>query len=320
MSTPLSGTHFGLSAGDYHATIASVGASLRTLEFHGRDLVVPFDADEVRPAFRGATLAPWPNRVVDGRYAFAGDVVVGASTGIPLADDSPAFRAPFEARGMDVARVFYCGESVLLPAYRGHGLGHGFFDQREAHARALGRFDWTAFCAVDRDPDDPRLPAGYRPNDAFWHGRGYLRQPGMAMRLRCQVAAQRCHHAAHHLRRIAFMGPLQRPALRRRLQLEVAWPPKEQARPRVLRHQLEGIGRARRRVGGDAVDAGPRCAIMFDVDMQGAACPARLRGIGAVLEALPLQLHRRKPQRRRAPDESPASDRHAHVAVIGERS
>jgi len=33
---------------------------------------VPFDADEVRPWYRGATLAPWPNRVVDGRYTFAG--------------------------------------------------------------------------------------------------------------------------------------------------------------------------------------------------------------------------------------------------------
>ncbi|WP_020075713.1 aldose 1-epimerase family protein [Cryocola sp. 340MFSha3.1] len=72
MSTPISGTHFGLTAGDYHATIASVGATLRTLQFDGRDLVVPFEADEVRPAFRGATLAPWPNRVVDGRYTFDG--------------------------------------------------------------------------------------------------------------------------------------------------------------------------------------------------------------------------------------------------------
>lgn len=72
MTTPLSGTHFGLSAGDYHATIASVGATLRTLEYRGRPLVVPFDADEVRPAYRGAILAPWPNRVVDGRYTFAG--------------------------------------------------------------------------------------------------------------------------------------------------------------------------------------------------------------------------------------------------------
>jgi aldose 1-epimerase len=34
--------------------------------------VVPFEADAIRPAYRGAILVPWPNRVVDGRYAFDG--------------------------------------------------------------------------------------------------------------------------------------------------------------------------------------------------------------------------------------------------------
>jgi GNAT superfamily N-acetyltransferase len=116
--------------------------------------------------------------------AFSGDEIVGASTGLPLADDSAEFRAPFEQRGLDVGRVFYFGESVLLPAWRGRGLGHAFFDHREAHARALGRFDTTAFCAVDRDPDDPRRPPAHRGNEAFWTGRGYARQPGMTMRLR----------------------------------------------------------------------------------------------------------------------------------------
>ncbi|TBN57542.1 galactose mutarotase [Glaciihabitans arcticus] len=72
MTSPLSGTQHELVSGAYTATIASVGASLRALRHSGRDLVVPFDADEVRPAFRGATLAPWPNRVVDGRYTFGG--------------------------------------------------------------------------------------------------------------------------------------------------------------------------------------------------------------------------------------------------------
>lgn len=115
--------------------------------------------------------------------AFDGDRIVGASTGLPLADDSAEFRAPFDAAGIDAARVFYFGESVLLPAYRGRGVGHAFFDHREAHARVLGRFDLTAFCAVDRDPADPRRPAGHRDNDAFWTKRGYTRQPGMTMRL-----------------------------------------------------------------------------------------------------------------------------------------
>ncbi len=49
-----------------------MGASLRQLTHAGRDLVIPFAADEVRPAFRGVTLAPWPNRIVDGHYTFRG--------------------------------------------------------------------------------------------------------------------------------------------------------------------------------------------------------------------------------------------------------
>jgi aldose 1-epimerase len=69
---PASGVQHALRAGDYEAVIASVGATLRSLTYQGRDLVVPFEADEVRPAHRGATLAPWPNRVVDGTYSFGG--------------------------------------------------------------------------------------------------------------------------------------------------------------------------------------------------------------------------------------------------------
>ncbi|MAP64460.1 MAG: galactose mutarotase [Microbacterium sp.] len=70
--TPVSGIQHSLRAGDYEAVITSIGATLRAFTHAGRDLVVPFTADEVRPAYRGATLAPWPNRVVDGVYSFGG--------------------------------------------------------------------------------------------------------------------------------------------------------------------------------------------------------------------------------------------------------
>lgn len=128
-----------------------------------------------------AVYAQAPDSVVV--LARDGDAVVGASTGLPLAREAAAFQAPFQARGIDPARVFYCGESVLLPGYRGRGIGHAFFDAREAHARALGGFRWTAFAVVDRAHDDPRRPAGHRGNEAFWSKRGYLRQADMRLRL-----------------------------------------------------------------------------------------------------------------------------------------
>lgn len=70
--TSISGSQYRIRYGEYEAQIASVGASLRMLRHTGRDLVVPFSADEVRPASRGVTLAPWPNRVVDGVYSVDG--------------------------------------------------------------------------------------------------------------------------------------------------------------------------------------------------------------------------------------------------------
>ena len=112
-----------------------------------------------------------------------GDRVIGAATAGPLMQHVPEFAGRFLAHGHDPGRVFYCGESVLLPPYRGRGLGHAFFDHREAHARtcksATGAFTHTAFCGVVRPPAHPARPADYRPLDVFWSKRGYRRIDGL---------------------------------------------------------------------------------------------------------------------------------------------
>lgn len=107
-----------------------------------------------------------------------GDAVVGASTAIPLAQETAQVRAPFETSELGVSDVLYLGESVLLPEYRGRGLGHAFFDGREAHARRLG-LGVTAFCAVQRPENHPARPANYRPLNAFWAARGYVERPDL---------------------------------------------------------------------------------------------------------------------------------------------
>ncbi|ETD87874.1 GNAT family N-acetyltransferase [Rhodobacter capsulatus] len=122
-----------------------------------------------------------PGAVVVG--AFDGPRLVGAATGTPLEDHAEDFAAPFALTGLPLETVFYCAESVLLPDYRGQGLGHAFFDAREAHARALGR-RFSAFCAVIRPADHPRRPAAYRPLDAFWRKRGYAPLPGVIAHFR----------------------------------------------------------------------------------------------------------------------------------------
>lgn len=67
-----SGADYELRAGDYEAVVTEVGARLRALTYRGRPLIVPFEAGELAPFSRGAVLAPWPNRIGDGRYRFGG--------------------------------------------------------------------------------------------------------------------------------------------------------------------------------------------------------------------------------------------------------
>lgn len=118
--------------------------------------------------------------------ALDGDRIVGASTGVPMADASDVFKAPFIAAGIDPARVFYFGESVLLSSYRGRGLGVRFFEEREAYAQRLGRFDWCAFCAVERPKDHALRPADYVPLDDFWGKRGYTQRADLKTMLSWQ--------------------------------------------------------------------------------------------------------------------------------------
>ena len=108
---PVSGAQYALTHGDYRATIASVGASLRELSFAGRGLVVPFDADELRPSYRGATLAPWPNRITDGSYSFAGE-----SFQLPLTEPGRGHALHGLASWLDFALVDQTTDAVTLSA------------------------------------------------------------------------------------------------------------------------------------------------------------------------------------------------------------
>ncbi|SON56972.1 hypothetical protein HDIA_3431 [Hartmannibacter diazotrophicus] len=110
--------------------------------------------------------------------AYDGERIVGASTASPMRAQKDEFRAPFEVRGFDIDRLFYFGESVLLPQYRGLRIGHAFFDHREAQARAEGATHAT-FCSVVRPPDHPARPADYRPHDVFWTKRRYAPVAGL---------------------------------------------------------------------------------------------------------------------------------------------
>lgn len=105
--------------------------------------------------------------------AYDGPQIVGASTGAPMIEHADEFGEPFRQAGYDISKIFYCGESVLLKSHRGYGLGHAFFDGREAQAKTLGGFTHSSFCRVVRPDDHPLKPKDYLPLDGFWRKRGY---------------------------------------------------------------------------------------------------------------------------------------------------
>lgn len=110
---------------------------------------------------------------------YDGDRMIGATTALPLRDETDEVKAPFLAAGYDPNTVFYFGESILLSEYRGRGLGHQFFDEREAHARQFNQYAVTCFCAVQRPDNHPLRPADYQPLDPFWTKRGYRREASL---------------------------------------------------------------------------------------------------------------------------------------------
>ncbi len=107
--------------------------------------------------------------------AFNGERVIGASTGLPLTDETPNVQKPWTDAGENIGRMFYFGESVLEKQYRGQGIGKAFFEYREAWVKKLGRFDSIVFCGVVRPEDHPFKPADYLPLDGFWRTRGFAK-------------------------------------------------------------------------------------------------------------------------------------------------
>lgn len=103
--------------------------------------------------------------------------IVGASTALPLCYETIEVQQPFIDAHYKIDEVFYFGESILQPAYRGQGIGRQFFVERENYAKKLGHFRYTSFCAVERSIDHPRRPIDYVPLDEFWHHRGYQKHP-----------------------------------------------------------------------------------------------------------------------------------------------
>lgn len=146
--------------------------SLRLRVFREYPYLYEGTADEERQYLNTYVQAPSSLVVL----AMSGEDIVGATTCVRMSEADGSFRSCFEKSNIPVQSICYLGESVLLPAYRGRGIGKVFFQMRLEHARRIGT-ETAAFCAVDRPHDHPLRPADYRPLDGFWESLGFQKHP-----------------------------------------------------------------------------------------------------------------------------------------------
>jgi aldose 1-epimerase len=67
-----SGRQVEITSEDQRAWVVEVGGGLRAYSAHGREVLDGYAAQEMCSSARGQCLLPWPNRIRDGRYEFAG--------------------------------------------------------------------------------------------------------------------------------------------------------------------------------------------------------------------------------------------------------
>jgi aldose 1-epimerase len=147
-STALSGRQLHMTAGDMTATVVQVGAGLRDLEVAGRPLLDGYGQDEIAAYAQGQALVPWPNRLADGAYAFAG-------TEYPF-----TLRAEVEytltSAGIGVQTTLTNAGTTTLPA------GHGFHPYVTVGTDHIDDTQLQLPVASRLDADDRGIPTGRR--------------------------------------------------------------------------------------------------------------------------------------------------------------
>lgn len=108
--------------------------------------------------------------------------VVGVSTLMPLEGEHGDLKNPVLEAGYDISKIFYYGESCLLPEYRGSGIYPELFKRRLEHVESFGdEYHKICFCSVIRPDEHPLKPPDYRPLNEFWKRQGFERIPGLEM-------------------------------------------------------------------------------------------------------------------------------------------
>jgi galactose mutarotase-like enzyme len=157
-TTAATGDQWVIGHGHQRAVITEVGATLRSYTVEDRQVVDGFGPEEWSHGGRGQILAPWPNRLGDGRYSFEG---VEAQAPINEPERTNAIHGlvrwmPWHMMGRAQNRVSLCCELRPSPAYP--------FSLRLTTEYRLGRDGLSVVTDADNvGPTDLPFGLGFHP-------------------------------------------------------------------------------------------------------------------------------------------------------------
>lgn len=134
MTIPLTGAQYEIEAGGYRATVTELGGGVRALSHDGRPLIIGYDADELPPHGAGQLLAPWPNRIDGGAYAFG-----GTRYQLPLSEPARGNAIHGLTRWMSWTRIAHETDEVTLRCAPIGQIGYPFAVQTDVTYRLNAR-------------------------------------------------------------------------------------------------------------------------------------------------------------------------------------
>ncbi len=157
-----SGEQWTIASAGHEAVVVEVGGGLRSYAVDGVPVVDGYGEDQLSPANAGQILAPWPNRIRDGRYTFA-----GTARQLPLTEPDTAQRHPRPGELEPLAghrlRPGACHGRVRTAAAAGVPVGVGAADDLAARTGRPARRAYGHECRRDRLPVRVRRASVSRP-------------------------------------------------------------------------------------------------------------------------------------------------------------
>lgn len=104
--------------------------------------------------------------------------IAAVSTGIPLSSEAEIISGSkelFDKLKLDIEKIYYYGEIITIPKFRGLKLSAKLLEQQDDFIRQQWGFTHTSILTVVREEKHPLKPADYQSSDRVWERIGFSR-------------------------------------------------------------------------------------------------------------------------------------------------